>query len=134
MALSAERNTTSRAGDQLAAPVAAAARIWQGSLVCANATGFAVPGSVSATLTALGMAEETVDNLAGADAAKTATIRRGVFLFKNHGADAVAQADQGKDCYVLDDETVAKTSAASTRSRAGKVIGVESAGVWVEIR
>lgn len=45
----------------------------------------------------------------------------------------VAQADVGADCYVVDDQTVARTSATNTRSRAGIVVAVEPDGVWVQI-
>jgi len=38
----------------------------------------------------------------------------------------------GKTCYIVDDETVAKTNGTNTRSAAGTVVGVESDGVWVQ--
>lgn len=133
MPLSRDRDTTMRARDLLVVPVIANTMIYAGALVCASAAGLAQPGAVAATLTALGRAEEPCDNLGGAAGAKSVTVRRGVFLFKNLGADPVVQADMGKDCFVVDDETVAKTHAGNTRSRAGKVLGIEAAGVWVEI-
>ena len=34
-------------------------------------------------------------------------------------------------CYVVDDETVAKTNGTNTRSRAGVVVDVDAQGVWV---
>jgi hypothetical protein len=40
-------------------------------------------------------------------------------------------AEVGAVCYLVDDETVAKTSGTNTRSRAGYVVDVETAGVWV---
>lgn len=132
-ALTADRNTPMKAGESIAVPVAANAVIHAGALVVANATGYAAPGSVATTLTYLGRAEEAVDNTGGADGAKTVTIRRkAAFKFANHGADLVTQAELGKSCYIVDDQTVAKTSGTSTRSAAGKVLGVESDGVWVE--
>ncbi len=61
-------------------------------------------------------------------------MRRGCFRFANSAAaDLIALADIGADCYVVDDQTVAKTSASNTRSIAGKVRDVDAAGVWVEI-
>lgn len=133
MALSAPRNTLTKGRDLLVAPVAAATVIHAGALVALNASGLAVPGSVAATLTAAGRAEESADNSAGAASAISVTVRRGVFLFKNHGADPVVQADVLKDCFIVDDETVAKTNGTNTRSKAGKVVEVETTGVWVEI-
>lgn len=133
MALAADRNTPLKDGELISVPVAANVKIYAGALVAANATGFATPGAVATTLTYLGRAEEYVDNLTLADGAKKVLVRRGkAFKFKNAAADLVTQADLGKVCYILDDETVAKTSATSTRSVAGTVIGVEADGVWVQ--
>lgn len=132
MPLTQERDTKYRTGTMVAIAVAAATKIFKGALVCINAAGDAVPGSVSTTLRAQGRAEETVDNLAGAAGDKSIIVHKGVFLYKNSSAgDLIAKADRGNDCYVVDDETVAKTNGGSTRSIAGKVHDVEAAGVWV---
>ncbi len=134
MALKADRNTPMKDGELISVPVAAAVKIFAGGLVAASATGYATPGAVATTLTALGRAEEYVDNSAGAAGAKTVQIRRRkAFKFKNQSTDLVVQADLGKTCYIVDDETVAKTNGMSTRSAAGTVLGVESDGVWVYI-
>ena len=133
MALTADRNTPHKDGEVISVPVAANAKIFGGALTVANATGFAAPGSVATTLTYLGRAEEYVDNTGGADGAKSVTIRRNkAFKFKNHAADQIVQADLGKVCYIVDDETVAKTNGGATRSAAGKVVGIETDGVWVQ--
>lgn len=132
-ALTSDRNTPYRDGDVLNVGVAAGTKIFAGSLVCANATGFAVPGSVSTTQTYLGRADEGVNNVGGVDGACTVNIlRKKAFLWANHAADLVTQADLGKTCYVVDDQTVAKTSGTATRSAAGRVLEVTPAGVWVE--
>lgn len=134
MALAADRNTPMKDGMLISVPVVASTKIYAGSLVAASAAGHATPGAVATTLTALGRAEEFCDNSAGAAAAKSVLIRRrAAFKFKNHAADLVVQADLGKSCYIVDDETVAKTNGTNTRSIAGIVIGVESDGVWVWI-
>lgn len=88
---------------------------------------------IATTLTALGKAEEQVDNSLGANGALSIRVSRGVFLFANTGADAVTRAEIGKSCYVVNDYSVAKTNGTNTRSVAGKVIDVTSKGVWVEI-
>jgi hypothetical protein len=41
-------------------------------------------------------------------------------------------ADVGKQCYLVDDQTVAKTDGTNTRSPAGFVRDVDADGVWVE--
>ena len=133
MALSADRNTPMKDGELVNVPVATNVKIYAGALVALNASGYATPGAVAATLTYLGRAEEQVDNTGGADGAKTVNVRRKkAFKFKNYGSDAVVQADLGKTCYIVDDETVAKTDGTATRSAAGKVVGLDSDGVWVE--
>lgn len=132
MALSKPRDTIERSGVLISIPVAASAVLFQGALVAVNATGYAVPGAVSATLKGAGRAEVSADNTGGADGAKSVTVKRGVFKFKNHGADAITQADLLADCFIVDDETVAKTNGSNTRSKAGKIVGVEATGVWVE--
>ena len=133
-ALTADRNTPKKDAELLGFPVAANAKIFAGALVVANATGYAAPGSVATTLTALGRAESFVDNTGGADGAKTVQVsRQKGFKFVNHGADLVTQADIGKSCYIVDDQTVAKTNGGATCSVAGKVLAVEADGVWVFI-
>lgn len=133
MALTADRNTPMKDGELIAVPVAASKKIFAGALVAANATGFATPGATATTLTYLGRADEYVDNSSGADGAKLVMVRRGkAFKFKNSAGDAVTQAELGKTCYIVDDETVSKSNAGgNTQSAAGKVIGVETDGVWV---
>lgn len=54
MALNADRNTPTRDGKTVSHPVAAAKKIYAGALVVLNASGYAEPGSTSATLTAAG--------------------------------------------------------------------------------
>lgn len=134
MPLTQDRNTPMKDGDLISFPMAGATKIYAGSLVVANANGFAAPGSAANTLTALGRAEEHVDNTDGANGAKSVNVRRRkAFKYANHGADQVTQADVGKTCYIVDDQTVAKTSDTNARSAAGRVLGVESDGVWVYI-
>ncbi len=132
MALNKPRDTIERSGVLLSIPVAAGAILYQGALVAVTATGFASPGAVATTLKGAGRAETTVDNTGGADGAKSITVKRGVFRFKNHGADAITQADLLADCFIVDDETVARTNGGNTRSRAGKIVGVEATGIWVD--
>ncbi|KIO49600.1 hypothetical protein [Nitrosospira sp. NpAV] len=132
MALAADRNTHMQDGELISVPVATGVTIYAGALVVANASGYATPGAVATTLTYLGRAEEQVVN-PGANGAKNVLVRRRkAFKWLNHGADAVTQADLGKTCYVIDDQTVAKTNGTNTRSAAGVVIGVDSDGVWVQ--
>jgi hypothetical protein len=114
-------------------PVLTATTIYKGSIVAVNAAGYAVPGSVATTQIAIGRCSETVVN-SGASGAKKVKVEAGVFKYDNSAAaDAIAQAEVGDFCYIVDDQTVAKTSGTSTRSRAGRIVGVDAGGVWVAI-
>lgn len=115
-------------------PVKAGARLFSGTLVCLDATGFAVRGAVSTTLQAVGRCEEGVDNTVGADGAQTVRVGQGCFRFANSTAgDLITNIDVDKPCFIVDDNTVAKTNGGATRSQAGIVRAVEASGVWVEI-
>jgi len=134
-ALTTERNTLQYGSngdpDLWALPVAAATKIFQGGIVCDNGSGYMTKGATATTLIALGRAEQTVDNSAGAAGDKKIEVRRGVFKFANLGADPVVLADRFSVCYVVDDQTVAKTNGTNTRSAAGLVMDVDATGVWV---
>lgn len=112
-------------------PVAATSHIFAGALVCASATGFATPGAVATTLTALGVAEEEADNSAGADGAIKVRVRRGAHLFVNDGTNPVTQADLFKNVYIVDDQTV--STLGTGRSIAGKFLGFEGAACIVQV-
>ncbi|PHN53944.1 hypothetical protein AO268_23560 [Pseudomonas sp. ICMP 8385] len=115
----------------LVVPVAANVRIFAGSLVVATATGFAAPGSTALGLSYLGRAEESVDNRGGAAGAAQVEIRHGkAFCWGNDGT--VTQAQMFKPAYIVDDETVAAADAGGTRSAAGRIVGIDADGVWVE--
>lgn len=133
MPLTGSRNTPHKDAELLPFLVAAGAKIYGGAMVVVNAAGYATPGSTSTTVTYLGRAEDNCDNTGGLDGAKTVAVRRKkVFKWVNAAADPAAQADIGKAVYIVDDFSVAKTNGAGTRSVAGKLLGVDPDGVWVE--
>lgn len=133
VALAKDRNTVERAGNIFDFPVAAATIIHQGGLTVLNA-GNAAPGSVALGLVPVGRAEERIDNSAGAAGAVTVKVKKGVFRFNNSAAaDEIVLSDVGADCFIVDDQTVAKTNGTNTRSVAGKVVDLDAQGVWVEI-
>lgn len=131
-ALAGDRNTPRAEGD-IKSLLMSASLIYAGAIVCRNATGYATKGAVAATLVGVGRAEERVDNSGGAAGDKRIRVRPGIFRFGNSASgDLITIADIGKPAYVVDDQTVAKTSASGTRSIAGFVDGVDDTGVWVE--
>jgi hypothetical protein len=114
-------------------PVDAGVRIFQGALVVL-AAGLARPGRVAATDMAVGVAMVEANNIGGAAGAVSVVVRRGVFYFRSlTGGDLVTRADIGANCFIADDDMVAKTHGANTRSIAGRVYDVDARGVWVEI-
>ena len=132
-ALTANRDTPSRSGDISEPPVKGSTKIYAGSLVAINSSGLAVPGATATTLKGLGRAEQMVDNSAGADGDLTVRVSRRIHRFANStSTDAITRAQIGDDCYIVDDQTVAKTDGSSARSVAGKVFDVDDQGVWVK--
>jgi hypothetical protein len=126
------RDTPQVTMGMVARDVAAATKILQGTIVCLNAAGYAVQASSATTLIADGRAEETVDNSAGAAGAEKITVRKGTFRFANSAAaDLIGRTEIGKNVYLVDNQTVAKTDGGATRSIAGRVFAVDAQGVWV---
>jgi len=128
------RNTPKRTGDMLEPGVAASTLIEAGHMGAKNAAGYAVPASDTAGLIVLGRVENTVDNSGGADGDERVRIlRKNVFLLKNSGTAPLTIADIGGNAYVEDSETVTTAAGALNGIVAGKILDVESEGVWVEI-
>jgi hypothetical protein len=138
-ALTAARSTKRKISSEsplmsgLSIPVKASTKCIQGGLAVLDA-GVAAPGRTATGLVAIGIFEDTADNSSGSVGAINARVRRGCFRFGNSSAgDAIAQANVGQACYIVDDQTVALTDANGTRSFAGAIVDLDSAGVWVEV-
>ena len=101
--------------------------IYAGSLVGQNSAGNAVAAADTANLVVLGRAENS------AVAGEKVVAKKGCFLFENgEGSEALSVADIGKDCYIVDDQTVGKIGG-TNKIKAGKVIDVTADGVAVLI-
>jgi hypothetical protein len=133
-AITTERDTQRRDGKQAAFAVLAATKVLAGTLVTLTAAGYAQGGATATTLKAIGIADETADNTAGASGDIKVRVRRdGWFRFNNSTAgDLITIADISTSCYIVDNQTVAKTDGGTTRSVAGKVRDVGADGVWIE--
>lgn len=119
--------------EDLSLPVAAATTLYAGALIAVNTSGYAVPASADSTLKVVGRCEKKVNNSAGAAGDEKATVRRGTFKFANSGTtDAITAADLYRNAFVVDDQTVARTSSNGARPVAGRVIQVDTDGVWIE--
>jgi hypothetical protein len=130
-ALNRDRNTPERTGKDFGHPVLGNVKIYAGALVVLSATGFAAPGSTALALIAVGRAAEEVDNTGGADGALTVRVERGTFQWGNDAS--INRTHIGKTAYIVDDQTVAATDGAGTRSAAGLIVDVDADGVWVKI-
>ena len=138
MALTQGKKIEEREGKQAVYPVAAAAVIFQGGLVMlaagvARKAGPAADATTAATLQVVGIAEQRVTGGA-VDGAVGVPTRTGCFGFKNStGADQITLSSVGQPAYVIDDETVAKTSNTNLRPKAGIIRDVTASG-WVFVR
>ncbi|MGK7346293.1 MAG: hypothetical protein ACNS63_10860 [Candidatus Nitrospinota bacterium M3_3B_026] len=102
--LTEDRKTARKDGTLFAHPVAAAAVIYAGALVCLDSSGRAVPAADDASFAFAGKADERADNSTGAAGDVLVLGRReGVF---EYNASGMTQADTGADVYVVDDNTV----------------------------
>ena len=131
-ALTTDRNSPQLLDDIRSQPVAAASKIFAGSIVMRNAAGYMIKGQTVVGGFGTGRAEDQTDNSAGALGAINVRYRKGTFQFANSTAgDLIAQANVGAKCWIVDDQTVALTNGTATRSPAGIIEGVDAFGVWV---
>lgn len=127
------RNTTLKEGHLLEIPVAAATKIPAGVMVQVNASGFAVNAAATVANRMAGIATKTADNSGGANGDITVSVRRAIVGMYGNSAsgDLIAAADRLNSCYVVDNQTVAKTDGSASRPVAGKILDVSAAGVSV---
>lgn len=132
VALTTNRNTKQRQNADLEIGVAANIQIFAGSMVAVNSSGFLAPATTATDIKVIGRASRQIDNRDGANGDQTLRVERDIYAFANSsGGDEITVSDIGDTCYVVDDQTVAKTDGVSTRSVAGRVVDVDIDGVWV---
>jgi len=133
-ALTEARDTPMRYGETISIGVYTNTRIWAGSMVALNSSGYAVPAADTSGYIVIGRADETVDNRYGQDDAGdsgtlTIEVTRGVFRWAN--LTGITDADIGSFVYVEDDQSV-DDDAPSQSIIAGICRDVDSDGVWVD--
>ena len=112
-ALTQDRNTEYSLGDLLAIPVGAGEQIFAGSLVCSDASGYAVPADDSVGLVFEGVATEQADNRLGANGDESVVVRRrGRYRFACE--TLLTQGAMSAQVYVVDDQTVSADAAEVT--------------------
>ena len=131
VALSADRNTALKQGDLRSGLVGAATKIFKGSIVMRNAAGYLIKGATATGSFGVGVAQSLADNTLGANGALSVNWRPGVAYLANQPGDLCLVTDIGAKCWIVDDQTVAKTNGGATRSPAGIIEDVDANGVWV---
>lgn len=102
--------------------VEAGSAVYQGSIVGLNAAGNAVPAA-AVDCKVVGVAQETKHS------GERVRVRQGCHRFANAaGQGHVSKPMVGSACFVADDQTVA----AQGSVKAGTIVGVDDAGVWVQ--
>ncbi len=130
--------TEIRDGELMPIPLLAAAVILQGTFAVVDGTGHGIASDDvgGADQICLGIWDHSAENT-GANGDLLGLVHRNKqFLVRNSTADPVTQADFGIQVYVEDNQTIAKTDGAGTRSLAGRFMGFDTQFddcVWVEI-
>jgi hypothetical protein len=132
-ALTANRYTKHRDGLVSAQPVKGGSRIYKGSLVCADSTGYAVPGADTANFVFLGIALEEANNIGGANGAISVRVQTlGVFSFAKSGS--ITQANVGANLYIVDDQTVALAATTTNDILCGQLEALDGSDAWLRIQ
>ena len=124
-ALTQDRPTPEREGRMVSDPLADGVTLYAGGMYVLDGDGNATPATAAATTPVRAVALARASQPHGDQRVDGAL---GVFRFDNDG-DSITRADIGRNAFVVDDQTVAKTGTA----KAGVVVDVDEAGVWVRI-
>lgn len=119
---------------RLAYPVKANTKIFAGTMVCTDSTGFAVPAADTAAFsTVRGIATAQADNTGGANAAIDVVVEFNCeFLLGCTGA--ITQVDVGQLAMAADDQTVSDAAAMTNDVRVGRIVELVSASTcWVYV-
>jgi len=129
-ALTKDKELLTRAGHEMDVKLAADAVIYNGAMVCANATGYGVPAADTADFDFIGYAIESVDNTGGADGdVSVRVVKAGEILVKHSG---LTIANLGQAMFVNDDATVKSSTTNSVYvGRLTELVGTDEA--WVNI-
>lgn len=128
--LTENRSTLQKAPGDRSGLLGASQAIFAGALLMRNASGHIIEGATATGSFGVGRAEAAVTSTTAGVTVQP--FREGIFRYANSTAgDLIATADIGTVCYIVDDQTVAKTSGTNTRSPAGIVEDVDANGVWV---
>lgn len=123
--LTADRDALRQDGELISMPLAAV-KVFKGSLLTNNTSGYATKAADTANFTLAGIAYEQVDNSAGAAGDKSVRVERtGVFELNFSGT--ATQGDVGKAVYAVDDNTVALAATTTNDVLVGRIVSFVSA-------
>jgi hypothetical protein len=133
-AATAAVDTPKKAGIMAQFGVYTNTRIWAGTMVALNSSGYAVPAADTSGYIVIGRAAKTVDNRtgqtgAGDSGALTIDVERGVFGWTGRGISSDTAV--GSICYVSDDNSVTN-GAGDHAIIAGVVVDYSDGKVWVD--
>ncbi len=114
---------------------AASVAFYQGSIVAIDtADGLLKKGAVSTTLKVIGVSAREFDTTGVAEDDRVIPVDHGTFghFETAGGADEITADHIHKDCYLVDDDTVALTDGGGTRSRAGMIFDVIDGKIVVQ--
>lgn len=132
-ALQKSRTVRSIPGFLHSYPVLTNAVIHQGAIVALTSAGYARPAATATGLIAVGIARESVDATDIASGVLRVEVEEMIAECSNSaGGDEITIAELGKVCWLVDDQTVAKTSGGGTRSVAGYVRKIENGRIFVQ--
>lgn len=108
-------------------PCNAGAVLYKGAMAALNTSGVVIRagGAAAGATKVIGRIKSNLPSALSTDRCEVET---GIFKWGNNGANTVTAADRGKICYMVDDQTV---SMLNTNMVAGRVIDVDTDGVWV---
>ncbi|WP_285250250.1 hypothetical protein [Pseudarthrobacter sp. fls2-241-R2A-168] len=130
--LTADRNALRQDGVLISMPLAAV-KVFKGSLLANNTSGYVTKAADTANFTLAGIAYEQVDNSAGAAGDKSVRVeRKGVFELNFSGT--ATQATVGLPVCMVDDNTVALAATTTNDVLVGRVASfVTATKVRVEL-
>lgn len=131
-ALTKDRQTEKKNIGLKSYPVAASTKIYAGSLVAVNASGYAVPAADAAGLKVVGVAKSQVDNSSGANGALTVNVESDILARFN--ASSITQAMVGQVMYVVDDNTF-DDAVGTNGIKAGRLAEfISTTEGWIEVQ
>lgn len=112
---------------------------YQGSIILVKADGYAYVGTAYAAASlgfVVGIAAYALDTTGIASGVSSVIIDPGTFgdFTNSASADAIAEDDRGKTCYLVDDDTVALTDNTGARTAAGRIHSIADDGTSVVIQ